>query len=143
VRRGIGPEHGADRKSREQDILTLANRIGIADAQRRQWRSGDLDERQVGARVDGDRLAVAHLRFVLAVPGLVGQHHRQRFAARDIEHARDHVRIGDDQRAVADGETGAKELELRRARALQRSDRDNRRPNSIDRPEPIRMCNAR
>ena len=47
------------------------------------------------------------------------------------------MRIRHDDRPVADGESSAEELELRRARALERADRDHGSADALDRGESV------
>src|SRR5215211_2050373 len=65
VRRRKWTEHGADWEAGKKHVLSLADGIRIANAQRHKRRSCDLQECQIRSAVDGNLLAVAHLGLFL------------------------------------------------------------------------------
>ena len=120
------PEHRADRKAGEQDILAFLDAVGIAQlaaAASRRRRSSSSARSEPGSTAT---CFASRKRHLARRPGR--ESGRRASRVRGIERARQHVRIGHDQRAVADRESRAAELELRRARALERADRDDRAP---------------
>ena len=126
------PEHCADRVPGEQHRLALAHALGIADRQRGQARARNPQQREIVRRIVGAARRRSQLRLARrsrnedgATPSPIV----------DVQQLRQHVRIGDDRRAVADREAGAEEAERRGARLLERC---RRRPPRLSRARSSR-----
>ena len=128
MRGRVGTERGADGEAGEQDGLPFFDAIGIAQPQWRQCITADAEHGEIGAVIDGHLFRFAKEDLAIRARG----ENAEELEAGCIECAGQHMRVGRNQRAVADHESRASELERGRTRALVSADSDDRGLDSAD-----------
>ena len=110
MRDGREPEHAAERETDERDRLTLADRPGLTERQRRQRVACEAQQGQVVGLVNLDHFGSPHSDL----SGVVGSRvNDQSSLACDLAAPVDYMRIGDQQVAISDHEAAAPEGEAR------------------------------